>query len=173
MKTLTVFKWFWADQDQEQEAWLREMAQRGLHLQEVDMLWRYTFLSGPASDTVYRMDARVASRKADYRQLMEDAGWQLATTSDNWSYWRQSAVAGRPMEIFSDVESRLAQYKLVMFMYAGGLLAIMPAFHLLSTRSTLSTPVKIGLVALYVPGLAASLYRMLRLGRRIRQLRRS
>lgn len=171
--TLTVFKWFWADQDQEQETWLEEMARRGLHVQDVGMLFRYTFASGPASDVVYRMDSADRAKQADYLQLMNDAGWQMVTRSDAWSYWRHSAAEARSVEIFSDVESKVAQYKRVMVLHLGSLLAPLGAVPMLANSTTIPMLWKTLFAAFVVPAVALALYRMLRLKRRIGQLRGS
>lgn len=172
-ETLTVFKWFWSDQDQEQEAWLGEMAQRGLHLQDVELLCRYTFASGPAAASVYRMDTRDKAKRADYLQLMEDAGWELVTTSDTWAYWRHSAAQGRQLAIFTDVESKLAQYKRVLLLQLGSLVAAPAGLLGVATSTTMSVSVKAWFAAFFVPALAFHLYRMLRLKRRIGQMRAS
>lgn len=118
------------------------------------------------------MDASAEANKADYRQLMEDSGWHLVTKSDTWCYWRQGAAQGKPLEIFSDAESKIAQYKHVIFTYVGVLGATAPIINILADSTTMSMPVKMIFAALYIPGLTWTLYRMLRLRRRIKQLRR-
>jgi hypothetical protein len=48
-----IRKWklFWAWQDEKEEAWLRQMAQEGLHLKSPG-LGMYTFQPGDAQDTI-------------------------------------------------------------------------------------------------------------------------
>ena len=110
--------------------------------------------------------------KPGYRQLMEDAGWHLITKSDTWCYWRQGAAQGKRLEIFSNVESKIAQYKHVIMMYASALIAAATGINILANGTALSMPVKIIFAALFISGLSWTLYRMLRLRRRIRQLQR-
>jgi len=69
----TRFKWFWHDQDAEQEQWLRRMAQQGLHLElATGIIWH--FKMGAPADVVYRVDY-LSKLDAGYAQLLEDAGW--------------------------------------------------------------------------------------------------
>lgn len=49
--TVNKFKWFWHDQDVEQEEWLRAMALQGLHLESVSWL-RWTFHEGAPKNIV-------------------------------------------------------------------------------------------------------------------------
>ena len=169
--TLTTFKWFWTDQDLEQETWLRGMAQRGLHLRNVQLLWRYTFSYGPVSDTVYRMATSDQAKKADYLQLMGDCGWEFVTSSDAWSYWQRCAACVGSSEIFSDVDSRSAQYERVTATYLCGLVGTAAGIAVLASSRTISPPIKITLVALYILAVACAVYRVIRLRRRIKQLR--
>ena len=111
--TVTKLKWFWADQDLEQETWLREMARQGLHLQQiVAVVW--TFVKGEPADIVYRVDYSSQARNSDYNRLLEDAGWECATTSAGWHYWRKAAVDGKAHEIFTDGESKIVRFRQVL-----------------------------------------------------------
>lgn len=103
--TVTKFKWFWHDQDVEQEQWLRQMAAQGLHLRSVaGFLWG--FERGAPADMVYRVDYRAGPVPADYVSLLEDAGWQRAAASGGWQYWRIAAAAGQTPALFTDQASR-------------------------------------------------------------------
>ena len=111
--TVTKFKWFWADQDLEQETWLRAMAGRGLHLQHVvGVFW--TFVQAAPQDVVYRVDYSSHARDSDYNRLLEDAGWECATSSAGWHYWRTAAIDGKAPEIFTDSESKIARFRQVL-----------------------------------------------------------
>lgn len=71
------FRWFWAWQDQQEEAWLEEMSQQGLHLKSVGILALYYFESGCQQDYVYRLDFSSSYRdRENYMQLFKDAGWE-------------------------------------------------------------------------------------------------
>lgn len=111
--TVSKYKWFWADQDLEQEAWLREMARQGLHLSHV-VICRWTFVKGEPSDVVYRVDYSSKTRNSDYNRLFEDAGWECAATAAGWHYWRRKVVDGKAPEIFTDSESKIARFRTVL-----------------------------------------------------------
>lgn len=110
-KTVRIFKLFWAHEDEQQEAWLRSMAQQGLHLVDVNPFCFWTFRRGAPADIVYRVDFPNASRDPDFRQLLEDAGWSLAATTVGWHYWRTQAVGGKAPELFSDAASKARKFK--------------------------------------------------------------
>ena len=77
MTTISKFKWFWAWQDEKEEAWLHEMAKEGLHLQRMGLPGSYIFEVGEPRDDYYRMDF-ITDRKdyQNYLQLFKDAGWE-------------------------------------------------------------------------------------------------
>lgn len=54
MNTNTVrkFRWFWAWQDEKEEAWLSEMAAKGYHLQEPRFIGVYHFQVGDPKNAV-------------------------------------------------------------------------------------------------------------------------
>ncbi|WP_426103817.1 DUF2812 domain-containing protein [Massilia sp. TSP1-1-2] len=161
--TVTKYKWFWADQDLEQEQWLREMARNGLHLTGVAMI-RWTFVKGEPSDVVYRVDYSSKGRHSDYNRLIEDAGWECAATAAGWHYWRKRVVAGQAPEIFTDNESKIARFRLLLAVFV---MLSMPSVMMLGTgNSTLQPRDLVWLVGF----VAFFLYSAVRLLLRIRRL---
>jgi hypothetical protein len=113
-ETITRFKFFWADQDEQQETWLRAMAQQGLHLDANPIrfsLGFWTFRRGAPADVVYRVNYANDKNDGDFRQLLEDAGWTLAASAFGWQYWRTPAVGDKAPEIFTDAASRSRKFK--------------------------------------------------------------
>ena len=117
MNTNTVIKrkWFWAWNDDKEEAWLSEMSREGLHLKNVS-LCSYEFIQGEPSNYVYRLDFRALNSKdkESYLQLFEDAGWEHIGDMSSWVYFRIKAEPGEAPEIFSDAESKMGKYQRVM-----------------------------------------------------------
>lgn len=109
--TVTRFKFFFAHQDEQLEAWLRSMAQQGLHLVNVSPLSFWTFRQGKPADVIYRADFPNSDQDSRSVQLMHDAGWTLAAKTVGWHYWCTNAVGGRVPELFSDNESKLRTLK--------------------------------------------------------------
>jgi len=108
-------KWFWAWQDEKEEAWLSEMAREGLHLEAVS-LGRYKFQKGEPADYVYRLDYQSlrSKDKESYLQLFEDTGWEHVGEMSGWRYFRIQAGEGEVPEIFRDAESKMGKYQRVM-----------------------------------------------------------
>lgn len=167
--TVTVFKFFWADQDEAQEVWLRQMAAKGLHLKSLNILCRWTFERGEPADVAYRVDFP-ASKDVHFNQLLLDAGWQHAAELTGWQYWRKPVEAGVASEIFTDEASKVQKFKTVLLTL---FLLTMPLFLMFMSSNKsklmegLSAPFRwslIGFFALYVP---VMLYAVLRLWIRI------
>ena len=130
------FKLFWADQDVEQEEWLRSMARQGLHLRKLNWLQQWSFVKGEPADVVYRVDYHREVEPA-YQRLLEDAGWELGAQFFGWQYWRTPAVNGHAQQLFTDRASNAAKFK-----------------RLLATIGLLSLPM---LVMLILPGKSRAL----------------
>jgi hypothetical protein len=121
--TRTVWKLFWAWQDEQEEIWLRDMARRGWHLSAVGVPGRYGFERGEARDVAYRLDFKLGNGDWEaYRQLFADSGWDYVGRLGGWIYFRKEAVEGEPDEIFTDAATKARKYESVMFVLALGLL---------------------------------------------------
>lgn len=171
--TVRIFKLFWAHEDEQQEAWLRSMAQQGLHLLEVNPFCFWTFRRGEPADIVYRVDFPNASRDPDFRQLMKDAGWSLAAATVGWHYWRTEAVGGKAPELFSDAASKARKFKERLGLFVASsvpMFATFVLFDMPGRLAGLSWP----FMALYCAALAVYLaimpYTIARLALRIREL---
>ena len=163
-------KWFWAWNDDKEEAWLSEMAQEGLHLEEVS-LGRYKFLPGNPAKMVYQLDYQSlrSKDKESYLQLFLDAGWDHVGSMNGWVYFRIQAEDGQAPEIYSDAESKLGKYHRVMTY----LVIFLPI--LLFLRPTASA--RYGAFSFIVEGLFAVLmllyaYAMIQLFRRMDQVKK-
>lgn len=109
--TVTKFKFFSAHDDEAQEAWLQDMAKQGLHLANMDMFNRYTFVKGEPADVAYRIDYIDKWKLDDYCRLFTDAGWERAAHVFGWFYWRKPVVDGVEPEIYTDPQSKIAKLK--------------------------------------------------------------
>ncbi|MFC1945500.1 DUF2812 domain-containing protein [Chloroflexota bacterium] len=115
--TIRKFKWFWPWQDEQEEAWLMSMSQKGWHLSSVGLPCIYRFLAGEKRDYVYRLDYPIYKKRdqQDYLQLFSDAGWEYLGKTSGWAhYFRKEVGEGETLEIFTDVESKIAKYKRVL-----------------------------------------------------------
>jgi hypothetical protein len=109
---ITKFKWFWAWQDDKQEAWLEAMSREGLHLQTIKAFGRYVFEPGAPRKYTYRLDFDQKSGKdSDYFQLIQEAGWERVVELAGWQYWRTESAEAKTPEIFTDAESKIRKYQ--------------------------------------------------------------
>jgi uncharacterized membrane protein YhdT len=117
-KTIKKFKWFWAWQDEAEEAWLGEMSKKGYHLVSAGVPCIYEFDTGEPKDYVYRLDFQTFHKKdrEEYLQLFRDAGWEHLGQMGTWQYFRKEAKQGEADEIYTDNESKMGKYKRVLFL---------------------------------------------------------
>ncbi len=171
--TVRIFKLFWADEDEQQESWLRSMAQQGLHLVKVNPFCFWTFRRGEPADVVYRVDFPNASQDPAFRQLMADAGWTLAATTVGWHYWRIPAVAGKTLELFSDTASKATKFKQRLGLFVAASMPVFLTFFLFDMPSRLDQ-LSAPFLAFYCGSLLIFLlimpYTILRLFLRVREL---
>lgn len=172
--TVRKFKFFFAHQDEEQEAWLRAMAQQGLHLADVNPLCVWTFRIGEKADIVYRVDFSQANEDASYRQLMQDAGWTLAATTVGWQYWATRAVGGKAPELFTDNASKARKFRQLLAMLIGSATPLF-VMTIVSDKQRLmeqlSTPSLVTLGLIVSAYLLVMPYSVVRLLARVRELK--
>ena len=115
MSTTKHFHWFWAWDDEKEEAYLRNMALDGWHFQSVTFPGYYTFEEGDPRNDFYRLDFLSNYKDKDnYLQLFEDAGWSHVGEYGSWQYFRKTALEGKTLEIFTDNESKIKKYSRIM-----------------------------------------------------------
>jgi hypothetical protein len=131
MTTISKFKWFWAWQDEKEEAWLHEMAQQGFHLRSVAGPLHYEFEMGEPRNEYYRMDY-IVDRKdyQNYLQLFKDAGWEHLGEMGGWQYFRTKAEGNSIPEIYTDKDSKAQKYQRLITI----LVVFLPIFMTITTR---------------------------------------
>ncbi len=172
--TVTKYKWFWAWQDEKEEAWLAEMSRGGLHLDAVSPFGFYHFHPGEPVDYVYRLDFQSlkAKDRDSYLQLFEDAGWEHIGDMGGWVYFRHLVDGTKFLEIFSDRESKIGKYQRViaiLVVFLPIMIVVLPNANRLDSFVTapaiILESISAGLLLLYS-------YAMVRLILRINQLKR-
>ncbi|MBI9043481.1 MAG: DUF2812 domain-containing protein [Anaerolineaceae bacterium] len=169
MTTKTQFKWFWAWDDAKEELWLHEMSLQGWHFKSVSLPGNYIFEQGEPTDYVYRLDYFTNTKDSDsYLQLFEDAGWDHMGKMNSWQYFRQEAVEGQELEIFTDNASKAKKYQRLMLFHV----ILFPIFFNLilvfnrNSESDLNQIISIGVsifLILYIYALARLLGRITQL----------
>ncbi len=163
------FKIFGGWNDEGEEAWLSQMAQRGWHLVR-PALGFYPFAKGDPKNIVYRMDYKSGDKDmAEYLQLFADAGWQHVGALGGWQYFRKEAVEGETLEIYTDNTSKVRKYQRVITLLIVFLPILMVTLRRAQERTSAFAEVvqvlQISLMILYI-------YAMVRLILRIEKLRR-
>lgn len=122
----TVRKLYW--NFEREEAWLNEMAARGLSL--IAYRWgTYTFEHTEPGRWIYRLEllpeGPTKPASLDYLQFMVEAGAEQVATYQRWVYFRRSASEG-PFDLFSDLDSRIAHYERVSTLFGSLTAAFIP-----------------------------------------------
>ena len=170
MITKKEFHWFWAWDDEKEEAYLRELALDGWHFKSVTIPGYYTFESGEPRNDFYRLDILSNYKdKENYLQLFEDAGWSHIGEYGSWQYFRKTAVEGETLEIFTDNESKQKKYGRILLY----LIIFLPIYTVFLTRvnEASSSFYKIVTFVMFLFFLLY-MYAMLMLIRRIGQLKK-
>jgi len=167
------FRWFWAWQDEAEEAWLGEMSRKGYHLTSAGLPGIYTFNKGEPRDYVYRLDYKSFYKKdkQEYLQLFEDAGWEYLDEMSGWQYFRKEARPGELTEIFTDVESKIAKYKNILI-FLGIIYVSLFINSVLVIFRINPYPWWAGVQAIFLIILVFFIYAIIRLLMRIRQLKK-
>lgn len=130
-----AFKLLFVWQDEKEEAWLREMAQKGWLLKRYILLG-YIFEKAEAKDYIYKLDYK-STRNNDideYLAIFQDTGWEHVGQFMGWHYFRTLADECIVPEIYSDNHSKVEKYKgllrtLSMVLAGTSLLAIGIVFN--------------------------------------------
>ena len=171
--TIRKIKWFWPWQDEQEEAWLRSMSQKGWHLLSVGLAGIYRFRAGEQRDYVYRLDYQTFPKKdkQEYQQLFRDAGWEHIGERSSWQqYFRKEAREGETPEIFTDIESKVAKYKRVLAFLAFFVVIEIAILPNIWSDYPYSWWIIIRVISLPVVG--GLMYAIIKLMLRIKQLRR-
>ncbi len=170
MTTIRKFKWFWAWEDEKEEAWLSDMARQGWHLRSLGLPGYYTFEAGPGKNYVFRMDYFIDSaNKPGYLQLFKDAGWDYFGELGGWQYFGKEASEGSVPEIFSDHLSKAKKYERLLFI----LVALLPIYIFNLTRLNQTDGTSYSALSLLMFVILVFYgYTILRLGIRVQQLKK-
>lgn len=131
-QTMHKYKWFFAWNDDKEEAWLSKMAREGWHLQSLGLPGSYTFAAGEPREDVYRLDY-IINRKdyQQYLQLFRDAGWEHVGELGGWQYFKTRQQGSQMPEIYTDNASKAQKYARVLVF----LIIFLPIYVNLVTRT--------------------------------------
>ena len=172
MSTVKKFHWYWAWQDEKEEAWLREQSLEGLHLKNVSFPSVYTFEEGEPTDYAYRLDYFIDRKDMPtYLQIFEDAGWEYLGEMSGWQYFRTESVDGEAPEIYTDNASKAKKYERLI-LYLVIFLPIYLNFFNISNRSDaghmqIFSVIMHGFMLLYIYAMIRLVTRAIRLKKKV------
>ncbi|MBN2399125.1 MAG: DUF2812 domain-containing protein [Candidatus Aminicenantes bacterium] len=170
---MTKFKWFWAWDDDKEEKWLEAMSQNGWHLENPGFPCIYQFIQGEPRQYSYRLDFRTGSCKnlQDYLQICRDAGWEMLGRMASWYYFRKECHGGEKPEFFSDTDSKIQKYRRLLIFLSIFLPILINGMRMAFKREGSWIFSSFGFF--YVFLLLIFIYAIIRLLRRIKQLKKS
>lgn len=102
-KQLTIRKWFWVWDFEEEEDWLNEMALQGWALDGVGFA-TFRFISCEPGSYTIRLEMH--GHDSDYLGFLEETGVEYLGRVFAWVYFRKKTEAGA-FDIFSDIDSKI------------------------------------------------------------------
>ena len=168
------FRWFWAWQDEQEEAWLGEMSRQGLHLSRVGAPGNYYFSPGEPRTCSYRLDYRNThgNEREDYLQLFGDAGWEHVWETAGWHYFRKESRSGETEQIFTDTASKVDKYRRLLLFLCIMIAPVLTGLTI-QLKADVLQPWMTGVSIFFMVVLAFFIFAMVRIGLRMRSLKKS
>jgi len=115
------------DKDTEQD-WLMKMSKEGWAFSKF-VLGVYTFVPCEPGQYIYQIDLldNWVGDKKDFAEFMEDSGIEVVSQWYRWVFLRKKAAEG-PFDLYTDTESKIAQYSRVRKFFSIGLLVEIVCF---------------------------------------------
>ena len=125
------YKFWFAWQDEQCEAWLQHKAAEGLHLRSMNVFGVHVFEQGEPADVAYRLEVCGDSFDPAYQRLLRDAGWEyVVVVTSGWHCWRHPIKAGQPVpELLTDNADKRRKYWRLLAPFA-----LMVVFQLYNAR---------------------------------------
>jgi hypothetical protein len=140
---------YYIDKDKE-EKWLNQMADNGWALQNFAYT-RYTFAPCVPGEYSYQIDMldNWAGESTDFEAFMAEMDIQLVTRWWRWVYLQKKCADG-PFEMYTDVESQIAQYKRIrnFFKIMSLFMIINISVQLLNVSANIHTSLAVPLLCL-------------------------
>ncbi len=145
---------------EEEEKWLREMANSGWMLKSAAP-FVYTFEKIEPEDIVFQLDFQntKVEPEDEYMQMMQDYGWTYLTSLNNYRYlYKPASEEDSEAEIYTDNESKYEMLKRIfrnriLLLIAVFCLCVLPAFIRVVTGEIISpvySAICIAVMILYV-----------------------
>ncbi len=112
-ETKKCYHFFTLTEYEQEEKWLREMANKGWMLKKV-LLFGYQFEKAEPQDIVFKLDFQSTKVDPDdeYMRMLEDYGWTYLASKNNYRYLYKVASGDDDQnEIYTDNASKLAMLK--------------------------------------------------------------
>lgn len=132
--TKSVTKWWWGWEPEKIEDWLEQMDTDGWHLYNATGIGiRFHFVKEEPRRVRYCADYQ-SNIGPEYKQIFQDAGWELVYSGIGWYIWRMEYEGERP-DIYTDIDSLVGMNKRLITIL--GICAIIEALAMTSMGATL------------------------------------
>ncbi|MBR2483282.1 MAG: DUF2812 domain-containing protein [Oscillospiraceae bacterium] len=112
----TIRKTFFIWNFREEEQWINEMSEQGLHLVDAGR-FRYVFEEGEPGAYRYRLELMehlpTHPESCKYIEFMEETGAEYMDHVDRWVYFRKKAAEGE-FDLYSDINSRISHVQRIL-----------------------------------------------------------
>ncbi len=147
----TIHRLFWAWEPDKEEAWLNEMAAKGLVLSDVGWC-RFTFEEGTPGAYAVRLELLdfmpSTKQSQDYIRFVEETGAEYVGKCLRWAYFRKQTADGG-FDLYSDIDSRLNQVGRIQRLIA----CVLPLLIFNATNMLFSSAMQGSLSARIIGGL--------------------
>jgi hypothetical protein len=130
--------------------------------------WRFLFEQAAPGCARYCVDYQ-DKVTPEYKQLLTDDGWELILVSTGWCVWRKPCGGQRP-ELYTDPDSLIQRNKRVIGAIGVVIMSQIPLMVSVNASHS-SSPLKTGLLFLYLLMIGAAVYGVLRLWSRNQRLK--
>ena len=145
--TKSVTKWWWGWEPEKIEDWLEQMEAEGWHLYNATGIGiRFHFVKQEPRRVRYCADYQ-SSIGPEYKEIFQDAGWELIYSSIGWYIWRMEYKGERPY-IYTDIDSMLEMNKRLITLL--GIVAVIEGFAITTMWATYENKSNISpIIAMY------------------------
>lgn len=126
---------FWVWQEEKEIEWLRQMSQKGWHLENI-CIFIYTFRKGEPKDIIYHKDYTWTKHRdeEEYLGIFKDAGWNHICRQGYVHYF-SSPAENKFKKVYTDNQSRLNNYRGLLRVHVIIIVMLIIALNSVSKRA--------------------------------------
>jgi len=168
---MVKIKWFWIWQDEKEETWLHEMAQKGFQLEGISLPGVYSFKQTQPTNTFYCMDIWNQQKEGfeAYLKPRTENRWKFITRMNGWLYFAKTINADEKPEFINIKPAKAEKFQRLMMFFVGFLPVMLLWYPIIDNQ--LSSPLYEMLGFVFIISLALFTITTFKIYQRISQLR--